>query len=71
MQPKRFDCKNIKDGARGTMVGKVQPTLEADAWGRAPRVMGWSPPRGLPLLRERQAREADQRDLAEKFMIRQ
>ncbi len=45
MQPRRFNCKNTEDGARArgamrTAVGKMLPTREADAWGRAPGATG-------------------------------
>jgi hypothetical protein len=44
------------------------PTREADAWGRATGARERPVPRGLPPLRERQAREAGQEDPAESFV---
>ncbi len=73
MQLRRSNCKNTEGGARArgamrTAAGKMLPTREADAWGRAPGAMEQPLPKGLPPPRGRQAREAGQEDPAENFV---
>jgi hypothetical protein len=73
MQPRRSNCKNTEGGAmaRGAMrmaAGKMLPTREADAWGRAPGATERLLPKELLPPRGRQAREAGQEDPAKSFV---
>ena len=76
MQLKRSSCLNTEGGARAhgtleTLADQAQPARGGDAWGRAPKPVGWPSTGGFPPPGGGQLRGTGQEDLAKRLATHQ